>query len=48
MIDGQTIDLDCLSVFEIRSDRIGETYGSSFSPKHQWYYYPEMTRDEVS
>lgn len=28
-------------------DRIGETYQVSYSPDHEWYYFPEMTRDEA-
>lgn len=28
-------------------DRVGETYSVSYSPKHAWYYVPEMQRDEA-
>jgi len=27
-------------------DRIGENYSMQFSPNHQWYYYPNQTKDE--
>lgn len=28
-------------------NRVGETYQVSHNPGHQWYYFPEMTRDEA-
>lgn len=28
-------------------DRSGEVYSVTFSPSHQWFYYPEMQADEV-
>ena len=31
----------------IYRDRVGETYGVSFSPRHRWFYFPEMTPDEA-
>jgi hypothetical protein len=35
-------------VFEIHyQDRIGENYFAKHSSRHQWYYYPEVTRDEA-
>jgi hypothetical protein len=28
-------------------DRVGETYSVKYNPAHQWYYAPEMRRDEA-
>ncbi|MBO3460124.1 methyltransferase [Aetokthonos hydrillicola Thurmond2011] len=28
-------------------DRIGETYAVTYNPTHQWYYFPQMQRDEA-
>lgn len=28
-------------------NRVGETYQISHNPDHDWYYFPEMTRDEA-
>src|SRR5438477_362088 len=28
-------------------DRVGETYSVKYNPAHQWYYVPEMRRDEA-
>jgi hypothetical protein len=28
-------------------DRIAETYHISFNPRHEWFYFPEMTRNEA-
>lgn len=48
LCDGQTVVPDDLVVFEIRyPDRVGENYFSKPAEKHRFYYYPEMTRDEV-
>ncbi len=27
--------------------RVGETYQVAYNPDHDWYYFPEMTRDEA-
>ena len=27
--------------------RVGETYQVAYSPDHEWYYFPEMTRNEA-
>jgi hypothetical protein len=27
--------------------RVGETYRMSYNPRHEWYYFPRMTRDEA-
>jgi hypothetical protein len=28
-------------------DRVGEIYHVTYNPKHRWYYFPRMRRDEV-
>ena len=48
MCDGQTVDPEDLVTFEIHyHDRIGENYFARHQPRHQFYYYPEITRDEA-
>ena len=48
LCDAQSKDANDLVVFEIYyDDRIGENYFSKYSPKHNWWYYPHMTHDEV-
>ena len=48
LCDGQSVDPEDLVVFEIHyQDRVGETYCAKHSPRHQWYYYPALTRDEA-
>lgn len=31
----------------IYRDRVGETYAFAYSPRHRWFYFPQMTRDEA-
>lgn len=31
----------------IYPDRAGETYGVAWSPRHRWFYFPEMEADEA-
>lgn len=31
----------------IYPDRVGETYAIRYSPRHRWFYFPRMTKDEV-
>jgi hypothetical protein len=46
--DAASIELDDLVASDlIYRDRIGETYGVRFSPRHRWFYFPEMTTDEA-
>jgi len=46
--DATTTAAEDLCVFEIHyADRIGENYFAAHSPRHQWYYYPRMVRDEA-
>ena len=48
LCDAATVNPDDLVVFEIHyGDRIGENYFAKHSDGHQWYFYPEMTRDEA-
>ena len=48
LCDGQTVTPHDLVVFEIHyQDRIGENYFAKHAPQHEWYYYPQMTRDEA-
>lgn len=48
LCDGQTVMPEDLIVFEIHyPDRIGENYFAKYSPRHEMYYYPAMTGDEV-
>jgi hypothetical protein len=28
-------------------DRVGEIYGFLYNPKHRWFYFPRMTRNEA-
>lgn len=47
LCDGKTVEPEDLVVFEIHyQDRIGENYFAKFADKHQFYFYPEMTRGE--
>ena len=46
--DAQTILTEDLVVFELHyTDRIGENYFAHGAERHQWYFFPEMTFDEV-
>ncbi len=48
LCDGQSVEPDDLVVFEIHyQDRVGENYFAKHSPRHQWYYYPQMSGDEA-
>jgi hypothetical protein len=48
LCDAQSVDPEDLVVFEIHyADRIGENYFARFAPRHRWYFYPALTRDEV-
>ena len=29
------------------ADRVGEIYVATYNPRHRWYYFPRMQRDEV-
>src|SRR5215470_7303983 len=46
--DGKSIEMDDLIVAERRyPHRVGQTYRLKYSPKHRWFYFPEMRRDEA-
>ena len=54
MCDARSIDRRDLIVMERRrpegpgsTDRVGELYHLAFNPNHRWYYFPEMTGNEV-
>jgi hypothetical protein len=48
LADGQSVEPEDLVVFEIHyRDRIGENYFCKHSPRHRWYFYPDMTSDEA-
>lgn len=48
LCDAQTVEPGDLVVFEIHyTDRVGENYFARHAPRHRWYFYPELTRDEV-
>lgn len=38
---------DFLISERIYPDRIGQTYRVAYNPAHEWYWFPEMTRDEA-
>ena len=31
----------------VYKNRVGETYSVTYNPAHQWYYAPELRRDEA-
>lgn len=46
--DAQTIaQEDFIATDLVYSDRVGEIYQLTHNPKHLWYYFPRMQRDEV-
>lgn len=46
--DARTLHADDLVPLDlIYRDRVGETYLVHHSPRHRWYYAPEMSSDEV-
>jgi hypothetical protein len=48
LCDAQSVHPEDLVLFEIHyEDRVGENYFAKHSPRHRWYYYPGITRDEV-
>jgi hypothetical protein len=48
LCDAQSLDWEDLVVAERRyPDRIGETYAVHFNPRHRWFYFPLMRRDEA-
>jgi hypothetical protein len=48
MCDARSISPDDLIISERRyPNRIGQTYAITYNPKHQWYWFPLMRRDEA-
>ena len=48
LCDASTVSPQDLVVFEIHyADRVGENYFAKHNQKHDWYFYPKMTRDEA-
>jgi hypothetical protein len=46
--DARSVDLaDLVPSDLVYRDRVGETYSVKFNPAHDWYYVPEMRRDEA-
>jgi hypothetical protein len=47
-VDAATVNFADLRTFQIHySDRIGENYFACHDPRHEWWYYPEMTIGEA-
>ena len=48
LCDSRSIDAgDVVASDLIYPDKIGETYAFHFNPAHRWYYFPDLTPDEV-
>jgi len=48
MCDARSLDRRDLITTERRSPgRVGQTYRIAYNPKHQWFWFPRMTRDEA-
>jgi hypothetical protein len=46
--DAKSVETDDLVVAERRyPHRVGQTYRLKYNPKHRWFYFPEMRRDEA-
>jgi len=46
--DARTLSPDDLVVSERRyPNRIGQTYAIKYNPRHQWYWFPRMRREEA-
>ena len=46
--DARSLDTKDLIAAERRfPHRVGETYQVAYSPRHEWYYFPRMARDEA-
>ena len=46
--DARTLSLENLVVSERRyPNRVGQTYAITYNPKHAWYWFPRMRRDEA-
>jgi hypothetical protein len=48
MADARSVAPEDLLVAERRyPHRVGQTYRLKYSPRHRWYYFPRMRRDEA-
>ena len=48
MADARSVEPGDLLVSERRyPGRVGQTYRLKYNPKHRWFYFPRMTRDEA-
>ena len=46
--DARTVDpADLIPSDLVYRDRVGETYSVTWNPAHEWYYVPEMRRDQA-
>jgi hypothetical protein len=46
--DARSLSTDDLVISERRyPNRIGQTYAITYNPKHEWYWFPRMRRDEA-
>ena len=48
LCDAQTLEMKDFVASERRfTDRIGEIYAVKYNPRHRWFYFPHMAREEV-
>jgi hypothetical protein len=48
MCDAPTLATDDLVISERRyPNRVGQTYAITYNPKHKWFWFPRMRRDEA-
>ena len=48
LADAKSVAMEDLLVAERRyPHRVGQTYRLKYNPKHRWFYFPEMQRDEA-
>jgi hypothetical protein len=48
LCDAQSIaSTDLVAGDLVYRDRVGETYAVTYNPNHQWFYFPQMNRDEA-
>ena len=48
MADARSVAAEDLLIAERRyPNRVGQTYRLKYSPRHRWFYFPQMRRDEA-
>ena len=48
MADARSVAAEDLLIAERRyPNRVGQTYRLKYNPRHRWFYFPEMRRDEA-